>query len=505
LDEVDRVLREKERDTPTVKVSPAAPPNDDDEGSDDAKSDETIHERRRPRVEDSTSFDLLEQMRRHFEDDAGELSSMAASSSASDLNEPRYRFLQVSRATSERLKGWELKHLPALGISLPALSLYTPAYASEDQYVFPVGSSVIVRESEPSSIIALALSAKPFRDELASPTFGKARSFTPASLHQPLTLGRSRTVSMRNPIPPELLAIGSDTPVDYSRPPSLSSASRSSSILSLHPYVRDPDDPLADYDDSEEVEIVAKVKKRPKGSLILGMRGAMSRQRSMDSFGSIFKPSPVASPVTDTFGLGDEREEQKRKALSESVLNNLVSTSDTAPSDTPLRSGTSGRALPQVLSGVTKRHVSEATTSTSSTSISIGTVETFRASTPLALPDPSLLSSERGCETPSSRSSRTCRLDVEDESDATPPLANVAGPGSRLVDALWTNLPGSIRNSRAFSPSRNVMEDSSHVKFSELNSSRRSASPSASPSSRKNRSSLWRSVISGDSVLCEEL
>ncbi|KAI5475980.1 hypothetical protein MNV49_000539 [Pseudohyphozyma bogoriensis] len=316
----------------------------------------------------ATPLQLLYRLRDGLEDDETDLLGLIDDVGPDKLNSGRWYFLAKAKAARTRIEAWESKHSSDFAAAiaaepLPPPSYDEPEYTASDVHVFPVESSVLVRESELSSAIALTLSAPAFREEVAliGSTVGTPRKATPQSFRAPPTPSGSR-VSSRQPIPLELLeglkpdvAVSApNTPPRSPRPPSTARAA-----------TLDPDDPTTDFGVMDDLEFMAKPKKDVRaGSMILGglggVRGSLARQPSADSFARIFRASPVPTPTSETFPALVE--EKKPALLSDQILEDLVSKDEAGPPPSPRPGPT--HALPSVIKqSLNKRNASEATTS----------------------------------------------------------------------------------------------------------------------------------------------
>lgn len=414
-----------------------------------SSSEVTIQEDEEPvstvKADNTSPLRLLQKLQNGFEDDEADLLSTTGGLPSHQLNNGRWDFLTKVAAAKARLEAWEKKHAASIAgedpnFSLPPHTFAEPEYAQPGTYAFPIDSSVLVREHEISSVIAFALSARAFQDEVTAPTIGMSRRVTPHT-----TIPAASRKSSRQPIPMELL--------DPSLLPSSPDLFTGSTAITPPRSPRfgfhipatvvhlDPDDPTADFEKSVEIECVAKPKKDARtGSLILGMRGAIARQASSDSFG-FFRGSPLPTPSSDGPQLGEER----RSVLSDSVLEDLVTTSQAEPPVARKSQPASSRALPQIMSGVTKRLVSEPRASPVTTGEAEFTPVPERGSI-------SSLSSldSKNASTTSIVSSSIGEDDVTQTEDQdqfdepVAPLEPAERTGSRIVSALW-NLPASIR------------------------------------------------------------
>lgn len=86
--------------------------------------------------------------------------------SEASLNDVRQQFKKYANATKARLMSWARKHLSKAELEkFGNLHLKEPLYFEETNHAFP-GSSYILRQSEPLSIIAYSLSSQDFLNEL---------------------------------------------------------------------------------------------------------------------------------------------------------------------------------------------------------------------------------------------------------------------------------------------------------------------------------------------------
>jgi hypothetical protein len=350
------------------------------------------------------------------------------------------------------IAAWEKKHAASLIGPMPLLSYDEPDYFQPRTHVFPLDSSVVMREEELSSLIALTLSAPSFQEEVTTPSSAfPSRKVTPQSLFAPPTPGSSRK-SSRQPIPMELLEAPRQPSATMSRS---STPPRSPRI----PPTLDPDDPSVDFGPIDDFESRVKPKKATRaGSSILAasLRG-LARQKSSDSSG-FFRSSPLITPTGEGSQLGDDKRSLRNLPLPDSVLEDLITTADVPP-PSPKPSLSHSRAVPSVISGLMHRHPSDVTT-TSSLSLNIAELDTTR---------------NRG--RPISSSSRSSLHDsatdssVDGDEEDDDPLELPERPGSSLLtgslNALW-NLPGSLRIRNVGSPKiSSTSENAGHVKFSE--------------------------------------
>lgn len=114
---------------------------------------------------------LLQHLIQTFADDESDLLIIASETQPQHANNARHPFISRARANVSRLAAWELKHLSTSSSSSSSSALPPPSYSQPDYFdaslhVFPVDSSVIVRNTELSSLIALTLSATIFKEEV---------------------------------------------------------------------------------------------------------------------------------------------------------------------------------------------------------------------------------------------------------------------------------------------------------------------------------------------------
>jgi hypothetical protein len=398
------------------------------------------------------------------------------------LNNGRYFFYSKAKAAKARLAAWEEKHSTSFAESKAEKALDSPVFVEPEYFapgvhLFPVESSVLVREDELSSLIALselgslpqsyeldthdscvaALSAQPFQKEVASCSAGPSRRVTPQSLWGNPDLPSSRK-SSRNPIPTELLNGGSTTPAATNRRPS-STPPKSPRLPTT--AALDPDDPTCDFSPMEDVEYAAKPRKRARpGSLLL--RGLV-RQKSSDN-GGFFRSSPLSTPTLESGPLADDKRVSRTEPLSESVLEDLLATS--APPTPSRNRNTQHRAVPSIISGITKRHASEATT-TSVISYSAAEVEVPHARDGTI----SSISSLSSLDSISSSITSSLPVKHDEEGDHLPPLDPPEPSGSRFLTGTlgaFLSFPDSLRQrAGGLSPRLAPVPDSSgHAKFS---------------------------------------
>lgn len=132
-------------------------------------SEETLHSRepsRESRVSASSirTLGLLNDLKYSLRSDEFELYAQLKGSLPDDLNTIRKSLLDRIRYTTKKMQTWRKKHM-ADDAAITDTKLTLPEYANDSFHVFP-GSSVLIRESEPSSIIAFTLSSKAYAEEL---------------------------------------------------------------------------------------------------------------------------------------------------------------------------------------------------------------------------------------------------------------------------------------------------------------------------------------------------
>ncbi|GAA6051243.1 hypothetical protein JCM3770_005888 [Rhodotorula araucariae] len=371
---------------------------------------------------------LLRQLRKLAHEVEADCTHAAEVTAANHLNDARFSFESKGKALRLRLAAWETKHALALRAgSEPDISvvpvLHEPEYFGADVHAFPVGSSVLVRDGELSSLIALALSAAPFHDAAVASETGGLHSSTPTSLLS--SVGEAsfhHRPSGHKPIPHEFLLPSTSLPSSTSDTPPRSPLRRSIAHS-------DPDDPDAVFAMPAEVEYVAKTRKAPRvpsGSMFRNL----VRKKSGETGSAASSAAP--SPLLDGGDFAQKRG-SRLMPLSDSLLDDFLKTPD-APGPKPKQL----RAVPSIISGLASKRDAACSTpvcdvqatgvSSSRTSAFTGTAAgTIRsiASSRLGTPEPG-----------SSAASIAPSTDDEaDEVDAVPPLAASPAPlaGSRLL------------------------------------------------------------------------
>ncbi|SCZ98306.1 BZ3500_MvSof-1268-A1-R1_Chr7-1g09091 [Microbotryum saponariae] len=447
-----------------------------------------------PEVESTptSTHDLFQRLQALVEENAQECLRFAECLSAHQLNEGRYFFLGLAKSDKARVAAWELKHAADLGgIPLEAPTYSEPEYlVNPIVHLFPVDSSVIVREDEPSSLIALTLSAKAFQEEVDAPISVPSRKVTPDSLWGSINsdlLPPTRKPS-RQPIPAEFTShIIAATSLE-SGPKPTSETKATNKALSKSPSrvrILDPDNPNADFAPADEVEFKAKPKKAVRAGSVLQRLG---RQRSFEpsaGTGSSLRPSPSPTPTPEqSFDKGSIF---RSEPTSIDVLEDLLVTSGSTTS-TPPRAGVR-RATPTIIAGLSvKKLAAEATTtsvvsysSASSLSLPDGPEKAMNGSTDV--PSRSLASLSSLDSAPSTRPgtpvpSRTLtEYTVGEESTAGSLLTVPARSQTQeattspkfLTNAFSTllSLPDSLRGLGGSSRATNLMgiSNSGHTKF----------------------------------------
>lgn len=387
---------------------------------------------------------------------------LADVTSSSLLNPGRFEFVRRARAVKARLAAWESKHAATLEADaagpLPPPVYAQPDYFLPDVHVLPIESSVLVRESELSSAIALTLSAPAFQAEVGALSAFATRKPTPTSYFDTPNLSVSRHTSSRHPIPANFLDPSVDS-TPAGTPPK-------SPRLPLSPRTKpslDPDDSACDFSIDERWSGEAKPKKETRaGSVLLNIasiRGGLAHKKSTDSgFTGFFRASPLPTP---TEGLSPNPD----RPPADFVLEDLVATSHPVLPSLALRAPkakTSTGALPQIMTGLLapKRTVSE--TTTSSVNATADLVSSAPPSTAASIRSSSSSITEDG--TP--RDAEESLEALESETDSVAPLETPQPTGSRLVNAFW-NL-GSIRGGRssALNTPNLSASEGAHIKYS---------------------------------------
>ncbi|BGP47232.1 hypothetical protein JCM10450v2_003084 [Rhodotorula kratochvilovae] len=370
---------------------------------------------------------LLRQLRKIVHDVEADCVHAAETTAANRLNDARFFFESKGKAIQLRLVAWETKHAPALeagsGPDVPVAPSYDePEYFGAEVHVFPVGSSVLVRDGELSSLIALALSAAPFHDAIAASEAGDLRITTPTSISSSFSDAAYHRPSTHKPIPHEFLHPSTSSPSATSDTPPRSPLRHSIAQ-------NDPDDPDAVFATPAEVEYLAKMRKPPRVA-----SGSMFRhlvRKKSGETGSVTSSS-APSPLFDHGDFGEKRG-SRLMPLSDSLLDDFLKTPD-APAPKPKQL----RPIPSIISGLaSKREAAHATpicdvqatgVSSPRTSVFTGTA----AGTIRSIASSRFATSESG----SSAASLAPSTDDEaEDGDAVPPLA--ASPaslsGSRLL------------------------------------------------------------------------
>lgn len=288
----------------------------------------------------STALALLEKLRSRAHGAEADCLQLAEMTAANRLNDARDFFACEARSFKLRLEAWEVKHALELGGGgsgdETSPSLVEPSYFDSGAHAFPVGSSVLVRDGERSSIIALALSAAPFRDVLTSATAKTVHGSSSRLFSTPPSQMASRRPSgLHKPIPSEFLSAPSLAS-------SVASASPPSSPLRRSVARLDPDDAEAVFAPPIEVEYVAKWRKAPRpagGSLFrtLGRKasGAMTNAPPSPLLSTADRSSlsvPLSDSILDDFLKTPEAPVPQRKQLRPvpSIISGLASRRDTA-------------------------------------------------------------------------------------------------------------------------------------------------------------------------------
>ncbi|SCV71037.1 BQ2448_3799 [Microbotryum intermedium] len=450
-----------------------------------------------------STYDLFQNLRVLVDENEQECLRLAECLSAHQLNEGRYFFLGMAKSDKARVAAWEQKHAADLG----GTPFEAPTYSEPDYLVnptvhlFPVDSSVMVREDEPSSFIALTLSAKAFQEEVDTPVSVPSRKVTPDSVWGSFNsdLLPSTRKPSRQPIPAEFTShIVAAAALDQGVKPSQDV--RAAKALSKSPSrvgILDPDDPSADFAPVDEVEFKAKPKKVVRAGSVLQRLG---RQRPLEpsaGTGSSLRPSPSPTPTPkQSFHKGCIF---RSEPLSVDVLEDLLVTSGSMAS-TPPRAGVR-RATPTIIAGLSvKKHAAEATTtsvvsysSASSLSVPEGPEKSPGSPSTVDIPSRSLASLSSLDSAPSTRPStpvpsRTPTEDTNGDENIAASLLSVPtrsqGQESTTSPKFLTNafstllsLPDSLRGLGPSSKAANLVgiSNSGHTKFSESSEMHRRA------------------------------
>ncbi|GAA5927742.1 uncharacterized protein JCM15063_005981 [Sporobolomyces koalae] len=238
-----------------------------------------------------------------------------------ELNMSRSTFYTTATALKVRMSAWEKKHMKALGEeeTLASPAFVEPNYFREGVIALPIGSNVLLRPGELSSVLAVALSTPEFKEESRSPSAASSRRVTPST---PSFVPKSRQSSLlRLPIP------------TFIEPEAT-------------PQALDADDMSANFSSVQRFELVAKSKKPPRGTASVFQK--LVRKKSGEMTG----------PSTPTSEHGSFTLDSKKRVVKDTVLNDFLKTKD-APSTLPR----SPRAVPSIISGLaSRREGSSATT-----------------------------------------------------------------------------------------------------------------------------------------------
>ncbi|CAG8474143.1 3472_t:CDS:10 [Diversispora eburnea] len=149
----------------------------------------------------------LEELTQNFRTEEFELYNMLKKTKVTVLNNVRQAFVERIRATKKRLTQWNKDHIDPVDLeSIPKMEWVEPEYVNDNCHVF-TGSPIIIREDEPSSIIAFTLSSQDYLNELTAIRYGalpKSQSAptTPSTEHRPPQSSSSFSTllsSLRNP------------------------------------------------------------------------------------------------------------------------------------------------------------------------------------------------------------------------------------------------------------------------------------------------------------------
>ncbi|CAI2172898.1 14794_t:CDS:10 [Funneliformis geosporum] len=131
---------------------------------------------------------LLDDMAKDFRVDEFELYDILKKTKATVLNDVRKLFVEKIHSTKKRLLDWQKAHVREESLAkFSNIEWVEPEYASSSNcHVFP-GSPIIVREDEPSSIIAFTLSSRDYLRELSLMRQNVRLSFTQSAPVTPIS------------------------------------------------------------------------------------------------------------------------------------------------------------------------------------------------------------------------------------------------------------------------------------------------------------------------------
>jgi hypothetical protein len=292
---------------------------------------------------------LLHQLRQLVHEEEHACLLIADDTSSHGINQARYVFEARAKAVHARLVSWEKKHVDALmtgeGPELPStLALKEPEYFGESAYAVPLGgSSVLLRDGELSSLIALTLSADSFKEASSAP-IGTSRVVTPTSHNAHLPEGGPRHPSAQRKTIPSmwldpLAALPPLASLSVS-PPVHSPLTQGSGDL-------DPDDPQTDFTSLVKVTdvVVKSIKPPPTGSLFRSFLRPAQASEAM--------ASPVATPPIDSGAFFEETVPNKRfsRASDKTVLD-ILSKKEATPSTTRGKTAPPARGVPTFMAKV---------------------------------------------------------------------------------------------------------------------------------------------------------
>ncbi|CAG8515932.1 7915_t:CDS:2 [Funneliformis mosseae] len=138
--------------------------------------------------EEQSYLKLLDDMAKDFRVDEFELYDILKETKATVLNDVRKLFVEKIHSTKKRLLDWQKAHVREENLEkFSNIEWVEPEYASSSNcHVFP-GSPIIVREDEPSSIIAFTLSSRDYLRESSLMRQNVRLSFTQSAPVTPMS------------------------------------------------------------------------------------------------------------------------------------------------------------------------------------------------------------------------------------------------------------------------------------------------------------------------------
>ncbi|GAA5855603.1 hypothetical protein JCM8547_001612 [Rhodosporidiobolus lusitaniae] len=317
-------------------------------------SGSTAKENELPTAKDEDAvLGFLRKLRNFVRSEEADCVSLASEASPSRVNPARHAFETRAKALKNRLTAWEKKHSAALeagpGPLPPAVPVFEePEYFGEGVHAYPVESSVLARDTELSSLIALTLGTGAFQEAVASgnATGPSSRVVTPSTLSSfPIDEGPRKPSGHRH-LTPSLFLDPSSAAALLSLTPPRTPARRCEDL--------DPDDPPADFSPLEpEVEVFVKARKAASSGT---SRFRLGRQNPHDLIDTVRSAgSPSATPPLEQGGFFDPAAKRISRAapLSETVLDDLLKTREPTPS-TP-RPDKPARGVPTFMTHLAQR------------------------------------------------------------------------------------------------------------------------------------------------------